>query len=115
MGARVYMAGLTSAGAGTLGQHEGWRFRWDLFDFYAAAGIVPDALVGERSSCGTSDIMRLRLCASACSSAVAMRRSPAPSRSSSAALDGLESGLDEVLADELTQQVKRGMTAPRPS
>jgi NAD(P)-dependent dehydrogenase (short-subunit alcohol dehydrogenase family) len=31
------------------------------------------------------------------------------------ALDGLESGLDEVLADELTQQVKRGMTAPRPS
>ena len=31
------------------------------------------------------------------------------------ALDGLESGLDEVLADELTQQVKQGMTAPRPS
>ena len=31
------------------------------------------------------------------------------------ALDGLESGLDEVLADELTLQVKRGMTAPRPS
>ena len=31
------------------------------------------------------------------------------------ALDGLESGLDEVLADELTVQVKRGMTAPRPS
>jgi len=31
------------------------------------------------------------------------------------ALDGLESGLDEVLADELTQQVKRGITAPRPS
>lgn len=31
------------------------------------------------------------------------------------AFDGLESGLDEVLADELTQQVKRGMTAPRPS
>ena len=31
------------------------------------------------------------------------------------ALDGLESGLDEVLADELTQQVKRGMTAARPS
>lgn len=31
------------------------------------------------------------------------------------ALDGLESGLDEVLADELTQQVKHGMTAPRPS
>lgn len=31
------------------------------------------------------------------------------------ALDGLESGIDEVLADELTQQVKRGMTAPRPS
>lgn len=31
------------------------------------------------------------------------------------ALDGLESDLDEVLADELTVQVKRGMTAPRPS
>jgi NAD(P)-dependent dehydrogenase (short-subunit alcohol dehydrogenase family) len=31
------------------------------------------------------------------------------------ALDGLEAGLDEVLADELTLQVKRGMTAPRPS
>ena len=31
------------------------------------------------------------------------------------ALDGLESGLDEVLADELTAQVKRGMTATRPS
>ncbi len=31
------------------------------------------------------------------------------------ALDGLESGLEEVLADELTQQVKRGMTAQRPS
>jgi NAD(P)-dependent dehydrogenase (short-subunit alcohol dehydrogenase family) len=31
------------------------------------------------------------------------------------ALDALESGLDEVLADELTLQVKRGMTAPRPS
>jgi len=31
------------------------------------------------------------------------------------ALDGLESGLDEVLADELTQQVKRGMTGARPS
>ncbi|AGU53793.1 NAD(P)-dependent oxidoreductase, SDR family [Variovorax paradoxus B4] len=31
------------------------------------------------------------------------------------ALDGLESNLDEVLADELTQQVKLGMTAPRPS
>ena len=31
------------------------------------------------------------------------------------ALDGLESGLDEVLADELTQQVKRGMTAATPS
>jgi len=31
------------------------------------------------------------------------------------ALDGLESGLDEVLADELTQQVKRGMAAARPS
>ena len=31
------------------------------------------------------------------------------------ALDGLESDLDEVLADELTVQVKRGMTAARPS
>lgn len=31
------------------------------------------------------------------------------------ALDGLESGFDEVLADELTLQVKRGMTAPRSS
>ena len=31
------------------------------------------------------------------------------------ALDGIESGLDEVLADELTLQVKRGMTAARPS
>ena len=31
------------------------------------------------------------------------------------ALDGLESGLDEVLADDLTQQVKQGMTAARPS
>ena len=31
------------------------------------------------------------------------------------ALDGLESGLHEVLADELTQQIKRGMTAPTPS
>lgn len=31
------------------------------------------------------------------------------------ALDGLASGLDEVLADELTRQVKRGMTAARPS
>lgn len=31
------------------------------------------------------------------------------------ALDGLEAGLDEVLADELTLQVKRGMTAARPS
>jgi len=31
------------------------------------------------------------------------------------ALDGVESGLDEVLADELTQQVKCGMTAARPS
>ena len=31
------------------------------------------------------------------------------------ALDGLESGLDEVLADELTLQVKRGMTAAEPS
>lgn len=31
------------------------------------------------------------------------------------ALDGLESGLDEVLADDLTLQVKQGMTAARPS
>lgn len=31
------------------------------------------------------------------------------------ALDGLESGIDEVLADELTLQVKRGLTAARPS
>ena len=31
------------------------------------------------------------------------------------ALDGLEAGLDEVLADELTRQVKHGMTAKRPS
>lgn len=31
------------------------------------------------------------------------------------ALDGLESSLDEVLADDLTVQVKRGMTAARPS
>ena len=31
------------------------------------------------------------------------------------ALDGLESGLDEVLADELTLLVKRAMTAARPS
>jgi NAD(P)-dependent dehydrogenase (short-subunit alcohol dehydrogenase family) len=31
------------------------------------------------------------------------------------ALDGLESGFDEVLADELTLQVKLGMTAARPS
>lgn len=31
------------------------------------------------------------------------------------ALDGLEAGHDEVLADELTLQVKRGMTAARPS
>jgi NAD(P)-dependent dehydrogenase (short-subunit alcohol dehydrogenase family) len=31
------------------------------------------------------------------------------------ALDGLEAGLDEVLADEITMHVKRGMTAPRPS
>ena len=30
------------------------------------------------------------------------------------ALDGLESGLDEVLADDLTVQVKRGLTAARP-
>ncbi len=31
------------------------------------------------------------------------------------ALDGLESGFDEVLADDLTLQVKQGMTAARPS
>jgi NAD(P)-dependent dehydrogenase (short-subunit alcohol dehydrogenase family) len=31
------------------------------------------------------------------------------------ALDGLESGVDEVLADELTRQVKLGMTSARPS
>ncbi|OYU46688.1 MAG: short-chain dehydrogenase [Burkholderiales bacterium PBB4] len=31
------------------------------------------------------------------------------------ALDGLERGLDEVLADVLTQQVRQGLTAPRPS
>lgn len=31
------------------------------------------------------------------------------------ALDGLEAGLDEVLADEVTLQVKRGMMAARPS
>ncbi len=31
------------------------------------------------------------------------------------ALDGLESGADEVLADEITLQVKQGMTAARPS
>ena len=31
------------------------------------------------------------------------------------ALDGLEAGLDEVLADALTEQVKQGMTAARPS
>src|SRR5689334_21286714 len=31
------------------------------------------------------------------------------------ALDGLEAGLDEVLADERTRMVKQGLTAPRPS
>jgi len=31
------------------------------------------------------------------------------------ALDGLEAGLDEVLADERTQLVKQGLTAPTPS
>jgi len=31
------------------------------------------------------------------------------------ALDGLEAGADEVLADEITQQVKQGLTAPRPA
>ena len=30
------------------------------------------------------------------------------------ALDGLAAGADEVLADELTQQVRQGLTAPRP-
>ena len=30
-------------------------------------------------------------------------------------LDGLEAGLDEVLADERTKLVKQGLTAPRPS
>jgi hypothetical protein len=30
------------------------------------------------------------------------------------ALDGLEAGVDEVLADTLTQQVRQGLTAPRP-
>ncbi len=30
------------------------------------------------------------------------------------ALDGLEAGVDEVLADALTQQVRQGLTAPRP-
>jgi short-subunit dehydrogenase len=33
----------------------------------------------------------------------------------SRALDGLEAGQHEVLADALTQQVKQGMTAPTPS
>jgi NAD(P)-dependent dehydrogenase (short-subunit alcohol dehydrogenase family) len=33
----------------------------------------------------------------------------------SRALDGLEAGLHEVLADEPTRQVKRGLTAPTPS
>ena len=31
------------------------------------------------------------------------------------ALDGLEAGLDEVLADERTTHVKQGLTAPTPS
>ena len=31
------------------------------------------------------------------------------------ALDGLEAGADEVLADALTQQVRQGLTAPRPA
>ena len=31
------------------------------------------------------------------------------------ALDALEAGLDEVLADALTEQVRQGLTAPRPS
>ena len=31
------------------------------------------------------------------------------------ALDGLEQGLDEVLADDHTRMVRRGLTAPRPS
>ena len=31
------------------------------------------------------------------------------------ALDALEAGADEVLADTLTEQVRQGLTAPRPS
>lgn len=31
------------------------------------------------------------------------------------ALDGLEAGVDEVLADALTQQIRQGLTAPRPA
>ena len=38
---------------------------------------------------------------------------PAPSRLFSA-LDGLEAGAEEVLADELTQRLKQAMTAERP-
>ena len=30
------------------------------------------------------------------------------------ALDGLEAGADEVLADVLTQQIRQGLTAPHP-
>ena len=30
------------------------------------------------------------------------------------ALDGLEAGLEEVLADALTEQVRQGLAAPRP-
>ena len=38
-----------------------------------------------------------------------------PEQIAKRALDGLESGLDEVLADETTLQVKLGLTAARPS
>ncbi|MES2510055.1 MAG: SDR family oxidoreductase [Pseudomonadota bacterium] len=38
-----------------------------------------------------------------------------PAEIVSRALDGLEAGLDEVLADDLTRQVKGGLTAARPS
>jgi NAD(P)-dependent dehydrogenase (short-subunit alcohol dehydrogenase family) len=38
-----------------------------------------------------------------------------PDEIAARALDGLEAGQDEVLADEITQYVKQGMTAARPS
>lgn len=38
-----------------------------------------------------------------------------PEQIAKRALDGLESGVDEVLADELTLRIKLGMTATRPS